>query len=235
MPREQQNGNGLIFTEPHMTSVAESPSGAPPKPKPSRAIARAPSQASASSVFSEAQFDVLARIIAETQTIAEKQLRAAILAAREEAEITVAVCCDEMLAKIDAKNFGAAILDETGEIAKRAVRELRRDLDERAKITKARLDVLSERLDAFEREAKKDALDTWRGFVAQLARQHGKLNDLETKLGTKATQLDQLAQAVRDLYEGLGEQPPKALLPLALPAPSNEAEQAAEASRWASR
>lgn len=224
MPREQQNGNGVIFTEPHMT-FAESPSGAPPKPKPSRAKARAepPAQASEGnpfSVFSEARFDVLGSINAETQTIAEKQLRAAILAAREEAEVTVAVSRDELLAKIDAKNFGAAVLDETGEIAKRAVAELRRDLDERAKITKARLDVLSDRLDAFEREAQKDALDTWRGFVAQLARQHGKLNDLETKVGTLTEKLDQLGMELRQLKHDLGDEAARPWAPLALPAPA---------------
>jgi hypothetical protein len=217
MPREQQNGDGIFRTEPQM-SVAESP------PKPRRARARAePQKASdgdGSSVFSEPQFDVLTGIIADTQTLAEKQLRAAIVALREEAEITVAVCRDELLAKIDAKNFGAALLDETCEIAKRAVHALRSDLDERAKITRARLDVVSDRLDAVERANKKGELDAWKGFISQLARQHAKLNDHEATLGAVMRRLDQLTQAVRDLYEGLGEQPPRALLPLALPAPS---------------
>ena len=219
---EQQAGNGLYRTAPQMS---ESPSATTPKPSRSRARAEPRAEPRASTgdggVFSETQFDVLGNIIAETQTIAERQLREAITALREETEITVAVCRDELLAKIDAKNFGAALLDETAEVAKRAVHALRRDLDERARIVKARLDVVSERLDAFESASKKEALNTWRGFVGQLARQHGKIGDLKSKLGAALAKVDQLGTELRQLRHDLGDADAKPWPEtLALPAPS---------------
>ena len=61
--------------------------------------------------------DVLAAILAETQTLAERQLRDAIAALREEQEIEIGLVREELMGRMDAKLFGSTLVDDAGEIA----------------------------------------------------------------------------------------------------------------------
>jgi hypothetical protein len=67
----------------------------------------------------------LAGIIAETQTLAERQTREAVKALREEQEIELGLLREELMSRMDARLFGSSLVDDAGEIAKKAVRELR--------------------------------------------------------------------------------------------------------------
>lgn len=229
MPRETQNGGGDIYrTEPRTTSLAESASTGRPEPRPSRAKARAepPMQASegnAFNVFNEAQMDVLAAILAETQTLAEKQTREAVKALREESEIEIGLVREELMGRMDAKLFGSTLIDDAGEIAKKAVHELRREIDRRVEGMITGLDDLRARLERGEREGKKreaEELSTWRAAMSQTARNFARVKDVESKTSAITEKLDQLGAELRRLRFDLGDDDAKPWAPLALPAPS---------------
>jgi hypothetical protein len=225
MPRA--NSDGIYRTTPRVTSPpAETAASGRPEPRPSRATARAepPAQASESGnafgVFNEAQMDVLAAILGETQGIAEKQLRDAIKALREEKEIEVGLVREELMGRMDAKLFGSTLIDDAGEIAKKAVQELRRDLDKRVESLSTGLDDIRARLDRTEREAQRRELDTWRGLTSQLGRNFARVKDLESKASALAAQLDVVGTELRQLRHDLGDEAAKPWAPLALPAPA---------------
>jgi hypothetical protein len=223
MPR--QSANGVYRTEPSAASPLARPAmAAAPAPSRARARAEPPAQASGSGnafgVFDEAQMDVLAAILGETQGIAEKQLRDAIKALREEQQIEIGLVREELMGRMDAKLFGSTLIDDAGEIAKKAVAEFRREIESRTTGLGAVLTALGERLDAFEREAKKRELDTWRGLTSQVGRTFARVKDLESKASALAAQLDVIGTELRQLRHDLGDDAAKPWAPLALPAPS---------------
>ena len=195
-------------------------------PAPSRKAekhAEASESGHAFSVFSEAQMDVLAAILGETQTLAEKQLRAAITALREEQEIEVGLVHEELMGRMDAKLFGSTLVDDAGEIARKAVHELRRDLDRRLASLDTGLDDLRASLDRIGREGKKreaEELSTWRAAMSQTARNFARVKELESKASAIAEKLDQLGTELRELRNALGDEAAVPWTPLALPAPA---------------
>jgi uncharacterized coiled-coil protein SlyX len=171
-------------------------------------------------ILGEAAATVLSEALAIIESEAATRLKTAIEALREESEISIACMRDELLSKVDQKLYGRGLIDFDAAEVERAVREMRRKLDEKLAEFGKRLDTLSAQLTTFERETLKTALTTRRSFVAQVTRQRGTISALETQLATMTTRVDRLTQAVHEIYEGLGEQPPSALSPLALPAPA---------------
>jgi hypothetical protein len=125
----------------------------------------------------------------------EKRLRTAIEAVSEHGETELAVTRDELLAKIDAKQFGLAD-DRPLDLAEKAVGELRTE-------TRAGTDKLGKQLAGFEKRLDAVELRKASKEIAPLLMRLG----LEYKAGIKALEakLDQRAERNEEIAKRLDE------------------------------
>jgi hypothetical protein len=167
---------------------------------------------------------LLAHVIADTLDEAGNYSDAAskkvVEALRAELQVEIAVLRDELVGRLDAKTFGAALTDDP-EIAKRAIAELRATVASHTAAAGARLGVLAERIAKIEkRQIDADEVKAWltslqmriSGFSSATTSQIEKIGDQVERLAADAKELRALLAEAGILEPG----PPAAAWPALL-------------------
>lgn len=97
---------------------------------------------------------------------------------------------------------------------------MRKELDRRIESLGIRIDGMKTHLETVEREGKKRELESWGGILAQVARNHARVKDVEGKMNAITERLDALGVELRELRDALGDEAAVPWTPLALPAPA---------------